>query len=224
MDFIYFALSLSVFLLSLALFSNRVRARQELQFDLTPNCLLTRWPLLFVTGPRSIFYFSKYWNVYTSYLAEHGYEVFTLHMPWTKASERLARLQFFLKQQEEKKAGFHIVLDSYTKNELEEFLRANPSSVIRSINEIHDGDAFELNKSPLSLRALPVPYGHVECLPAQRAGLFFELSYNLHRRFLKTKNLPSLSTLGGSRKTQLGNCSLLLERARTLAEMDLRDP
>ncbi|MCB0394297.1 MAG: hypothetical protein KDD25_07045 [Bdellovibrionales bacterium] len=42
---------------------------------LRPNCLLTRYPIVFVHGASSPFYFGRYWNQIPKYLHEHGFEI-----------------------------------------------------------------------------------------------------------------------------------------------------
>lgn len=220
MDVIVFSLSLLVFILGLAIFSNRARAHQEIPFELKPNCLLTRWPLLFVTGPRSLFYFSKYWNIYTVFLAEHGYEVFTLHLPWKNAEQRKERFRQFLEQQEKTQRRFHLVLDAPTMEEFSDLLASRRSLSVISITEL--ADVGTEDPRALSLKAYPIPKEVIE-IPASSASLLLELSYSLHRQSAKNKKLASLNVLGANTKTALENSHRLLTRAQTLAEMDLRE-
>ncbi|UOF02354.1 hypothetical protein [Bdellovibrio reynosensis] len=220
MDLIVFALSLSVFILGLAVFANRARARKDIPFELTPNCLLTRWPILFVTGPRSIFYFSKFWNLHPVFLTEHGYEVFTVHLPWKNADQRRQRFEEFLSQQENHKRHFHLVVDSPTFTELESVLRGRRSSAIKSITEMTDDSSKQESKS---LFALPVPFATIECRLSKAEPKLLKLSYRLHKYMVKPIRPASLSTLGAIDETAIQNCQLLLERASNLAEMDLRD-
>lgn len=220
MDLIIFILSLSVFILGLAVFANRARARKDIPFELTPNCLLTRWPILFVTGPRSIFYFSKYWNLHPVFLTEHGYEVFTVHLPWKNADHRRQRFEEFLSQQENHKRHFHLVVDSPTLSELESVLRSRRSSAIKSITEMTDESSRQESKS---LSALPVPFAAIDCQPSKSKSKLLNLSYWLHKSMVKPIHPPNLSTLGAIEETAIPNCQLLLERASTLAEMDLRE-
>lgn len=220
MDLIVFILSLSVFILGLAVFSNRARTRKEIPFELTANCLLTRWPILFVTGPRSIFYFSKYWNLYPVFLAEHGYEVFTVHLPWKGLAQRRSRFEEFLKEQENQNRHFHLVVDAPTFAEFEELFRQRRSPSIQSITEIYDENSKIDSKA---LSSLPVPVAAIECQSSKEASLLLRFTYRLHAMMIKPVKPVSLSTLSGNEKSALQNCALLLERSRTLAEMDLRD-
>lgn len=221
MDIFFIALLLFVLTVALAIFSNRARVKHEVSFDLHPNCLLTRFPLLFVTGPRSFFYFESYWNGYTSYLAEHGYEVFKLRLPWSNSQLRRQRFIEFIQQQEQMNKKFHVFVDSPTLIELESILRATPSTAIMTLTEISDAD--EKHPSPANLKAFPFPKSSIESLPSNRGGsLMIQLSYALHRASLTKYSLPSLSTLGVCSDTFLSNSRLLLDRAQTLAEMDLQ--
>lgn len=227
MDFLLAVLSFSVFMIALALFANRVRAAQDPHFELKPNCLLTRYPLLFVTGHRSLFYFSKYWNIYTSYLAEHGYEVFTLHLPWANPKQRLQRLQEFVAQQREDKTQFHLFMDSNTLHEFEAYLKEEAPEIVLSITEIKDPGQHVESSSSVSLqnlKAFPFPVQTVECVPREPSTFFFDLSYRLHLFTLKSASRPSLSSLGGSPATQFQNSALLLEEAQRLAESDMNRP
>lgn len=218
MDLLVSILVFSVGLVAFAVLTNQLRARREFSFELKPNCLLTRWPLLFVTGPRSLFYFKTYWNSYPAFLAEHGYEVFTLHLPWNNPQQRLERFQHFLEQQEEHGRHFHLIMDNATFSEFEPFLRAQRSSTLRSLTEISEHSSHST-----ALSALPLPYAEVECPEQGRLPLSLKIAYAFHRRLCGRKNLPGLSALGASFDTAIFHGLKLLERAQTLAEMDLRE-
>lgn len=219
MDVLHLVLSLFVLLLALAVFTNKARAAKHFDSTLHPNCLLTRWPLLFVTGPRSFFYFSAYWNIYTSYLAEHGYEVFNLRLPWSAPHLRAERFAEFLKSQEQAGRKFHLVVDASTFKEFAEYLRTHRPSCVMSVTEVSD----TRESANTSLSAFPIPVGVIETLPGKKSSFFVRLAYSFHQLILTGRTLPSLSTLGACKDSAMENSRLLLERAQTLAEMDLRE-
>ena len=79
----------SIITLAWLLWSNFSRTDQAQLDQLIPNCLLTKYPIVFVTGYRSLFYFRNYWNQVPSYLCEHGYDVKVLNLPWRNSGQRL---------------------------------------------------------------------------------------------------------------------------------------
>lgn len=221
MTFILVILSSAVVLIGLAILSNRLRAAQVVQFSLRPNCLLTRWPILFVTGPRSLFYFSSYWNIYSPYLAEHGYETFTLHLPWNNLEARKKRFQEFLEIQEKSGKRFHLFMDPATLHDLDDLLRDRSHSCLVSLTEI--GDAPTLSLTRHGLQPFPLVSGTVECKLAKATPLSLRATYHLHRLLIRRHDIISLSALGAVDETALENAALVLSRAQTLAEMDLRE-
>ena len=221
MFFLTFCLILAVALVAFAILANQVRTRDTWDFELKPNCLLTRWPILFVTGPRSLFYFSKYWNHYSSFLAEHGYEVFTLHLPWNKSPERRARMQEFFAARSAEGRHFHLIVDSFTMEELKLILSSESYSCLVSVSELCDAD-----RGPqLSLKAMRIPWSPVEFYAKDRGAWISRLAYLGHKKLIgKKRNLLSLAGLGGCPSSREENAILLLERAQVLAEMDLGTP
>jgi hypothetical protein len=206
-DLISFILCLLVFFVGLAVFSNRFRRTHLLEFELKPNCLLTRWPVVFVTGSRSLFYFSRYWNLYPVFLAEHGYEVFTIHLPWKSQDERRARLRGVLNDKDKK---FHLVMDANTALELKEILQNHPA--VMSVTTLRDSGA----KNQL-------PFYSIEMTESPSISPLLASSYWLHRKFIGTEGLPSLDTLGALPKSALNNSRLLLARMQELAETDYQN-
>lgn len=229
MNIIFLSLSLSVLFVGFGIFANKVRSRPSVSFELESNCLLTRWPFLFITGPRSIFYFSSYWNIYTSFLAEHGYEVFTLNLPWNKNSLRRERFKSFLTQQQKSHRHFHLVMDHFSFEELKDIIQESPDCVV-SITELGDSN---LRKNSLKRPTFPILKETLECTSSKHPSLVIPFCYNLHRhltgyhtehrtRHLTNKDiLPSLDTLGANPATAISNSLKLLDRAKTLAEIDL---
>jgi len=155
------------------------------------------------------------------FLAEHGYEVFTLHLPWNKPYIRIQRFKEFLRTQSELNRHFHIVLDSTSLIEFQEMLRSERPSCISSVTEIADYDAEEVVRG---LQPFPMPFARVSTLKTSEKGSWtLSLTYDLHRLFTPKRTLPSTSTLGAIKEVELQNSKLLLERVRTLAEMDLQE-
>jgi hypothetical protein len=63
----------------------RARSRRLSGLELRPNCLLTRYPIAFISGPRTLFRLFDHWNDVPAYLREHGYEVMVIE-PGKQAS------------------------------------------------------------------------------------------------------------------------------------------
>ena len=83
---------------------------------LRPNCLLTRYPIVFINPPRSLFWHEKLGGWYQDLLTEHGYQVYCPPMAFRDRNLRFKSLENWLKQQ--KGSRFHFVL---TRTSLEEF-------------------------------------------------------------------------------------------------------
>lgn len=199
------ALSLAVLFLALAIFANRSRRTHALNFSLQPNCLLTRHPVVFLTGRRSVFYFSRYWNLYPVFLAEHGYEVFTVHLPWRAPTERRKRLEQVLQKESHKK--FHFVMDEATWVEFQEVL-TNHKAVASITRLREEGD----DKGPHLSNEVVVPR-------ATASGVYLiSTAYKLHS--LGERNAPGLNALGALPTSALDNSHLLLARMQHLAEED----
>jgi hypothetical protein len=96
--FILTVLSFSVVLIALALSHNLKRANRVLEVDLLPNCLLTRYPIVFISGQRTLFHFLDYWNHIPIYLSEHGYEVIELTLPWRNRRQQTQALRSRIEQ------------------------------------------------------------------------------------------------------------------------------
>ena len=197
----------------------RKRKVSNSQYKLIPNCLLTRYPLLFLTGPRSLFYFTSYWNTYTAYLAEHGYEVFNLKLPWNNPEQRIQRFDQFLFEQEKMNGGFHLFLDSVTLEEFNPLLRQRNSPSILSLTEITSpGKECSLNQ----VHPLPYPFYSINCSKNENSDLLGLMAFTFHKWTLKKyKNLPTIEILGGCEKTALKNSNLVLARAIFLAEEEV---
>lgn len=116
-------------LIALGAAMNLRRAQRPVTVELQANCLLTRRPLIFVTGLRTPFYFSSYFNEAPSILREHGYQVEVLRLPWLSASSRRRRFtSAFLK-----KDAIWIV-DPATAHEFADLLNSLPPAQVWTLS------------------------------------------------------------------------------------------
>lgn len=106
--------------IAFTIYANLYRARNRVSVPLRENCLLTRFPFLFVAGKKSIFYFMNYWNSLPECLAQHGYEVYHLDLPWRGRQQRKNELSRFLQKAEKEGQHFHLVIDESSLPEVED--------------------------------------------------------------------------------------------------------
>lgn len=188
--------ALAVLIISFAILTNLYRERRRYEVRLKPNCLLTRHPIVFVTGPRSLFYFRKYWNAYPEVLAEHGYEVFTLHLPWSGEQRRL-RMKEFLDQSNKNLKKHHFICDEVTYQELLPLFKPRPQL-----------GSLTLFKNP----SAPSSKG-----PLRMQSCTLSLAYKLHRLQYASSDLPRAEDLGVLSPMAT---EVLLEKAQKLGEQD----
>lgn len=114
-DFLTVGILGPAFLIAAAVIGNFVRARRpQAVAELMPNRLMTRKPIVFVSPLRSPFYFAKAWNDWPEVLAEHGYEVRLLELPW---SDLWLRRETLIKWKDAL-AHSHIVADPSSTEEI----------------------------------------------------------------------------------------------------------
>ena len=106
----------SLSLIALHHWLNRSRQKRLHTLQLTPNCLLTRYPIVFISGRRSLFYFLNYWNQIPDYLREHGYLIQELKLSWRDQNKRTSQLLKFIRELE---APCHLIGDDSIESELE---------------------------------------------------------------------------------------------------------
>lgn len=161
-------------------------------FALTPNCLLTRYPLVFIPGKRSLFYFMEYFNELPRYLAEHGFEVYKAHLPWQDSS---ARKDHCVKLLESNRTQVHLVLTEDTWIELSPALKNHPK--IASITLLSAKTDHPVSSHPWSLS---------------------KIIWNLHARFVND-HTPA-QTVGLDKNYNVQIQKNLLNRANELGEID----
>jgi hypothetical protein len=168
------------------------------ELALRPNCLLTRRPLVFLTGPRSVFYYQTPWQKAYYYLTEHGYQAQIVKLPFQKISDRIQYTRNVLRQLE----NSHIFCDQITYQQLSEALTDLKDSTLT----VFADQNFESSDKNL--------------YKFQTTETGFSLSYFLHQKYLQFKGLstPSYGELlqNPSAKTY----SKLLDHCIQLAELD----
>ncbi len=88
---------------------------------LRPNCLLTKHPVIFVTGARSLFYTRPLASrQLLTYIKAHGYRTYCPPMAFRNKKKRWELLKSWLQNQSIKKC--HIILSTATYTELKVFL------------------------------------------------------------------------------------------------------
>lgn len=202
-----------------ALLENKKRSLQQLDFELTPNCLMTRHPLVFVTGKRSLFYFAKYWNCLPMYLAEHGYDVFTLTLPWRKTQSRTAQLKNQLSHFSKAGEKYHLFFDSSSLQEIVQIL--NAKDLIECIASLTLVSTHSEVINPQGAKPFAIPIEEVSITWSRPAPL----TWRLHSFIIGQQNHPAalglLTQTPAPGQKQLQVFPSLLDRAHLLAERDL---
>lgn len=113
---------------------------------LRPNCLLTKYPLVFLTGRRSLFFYEKLGGELQNYIAAHGYVVYSPVLAFRSEALRKAGLQKWLKQQSIKQ--FHFILSPITRSEFSSIFENYPNSTFT-----HSTDVFvSTQREPFSYK------------------------------------------------------------------------
>lgn len=88
----------------------KARARRLLaRLELRPNALLTRRPIAFVGGARSVFWNVEHWGFAPRFLAEHGYACAAFDLPWRSPQARATALRRALAEGDE---SYHLIFDA----------------------------------------------------------------------------------------------------------------
>ena len=172
-------LSILAFILLAVVTHNWRRARLYEIKELVPNCLLTTYPLVFVSGKRSLFYFLGYWNSLPHWLASHGYEVFNLNLAWKNPFQRKLKLSEFLQKTSLDGGKIHLLIDSSSYFEFTEILTRSETDCLASITCL-GGSPSESQKVDLeisSLVRLPIPIEEIEISSAPKLNPIFWQMY-----------------------------------------------
>ena len=93
---------------------------------LRPNCLMTKHPLVFLTGIRSLFFYEKLGADLQDFIAAHGYVVKSPVLPFRSPHLRKQALLAWL-DFEQNERQFHFVLSEATQKEFAEIFKAYPN-------------------------------------------------------------------------------------------------
>jgi hypothetical protein len=209
----FWVLSFAILIVSLAFFHNYFRSQQKKIWDLKPNCLLTRYPLVFITGRRSLFYFLSYWNDIPDFLAQHGFQVELVNIRWNHTHHRFQDLQTTLQSYDRAGKRIHLCIDSTS---LKELIRLIDSHHFRCVESIHlFGSDSELPPYRLKLPIRTIDLSEDE----HRAPLFWQLHSILTFQYSLRKSSKTLQQLGWRLNLRAANC--LLSQVQVLAETDL---
>lgn len=92
---------------------------------------MTKYPIVFVTGLRSLFFYERLGSELQDYVAAHGYVVLSPPMPFKSKSQRQLILEKWLLLRKEK--HFHFILSEQSFNELSEVFKNYPHSTFTKV-------------------------------------------------------------------------------------------
>jgi len=182
--------------------------------ELTPNCLLTRYPLLFLSGKRSIFYHGNYWNSLPDYLAQHGYEVFNCELKYRDHKKRTEEIRQVFESLDNQNNKLHVVVDSTSIQEVKTLLENTLFHSIASITYVHDHSSGDVSCS----RLFPIKSAIEEITLSLKTPQ--PLAWRLHRFYISDADRTP-AALGYAKSKDLEQIKeQFLRRAIELAERD----
>lgn len=130
----------------------RIRRRRLEGLELRPDCLLTRYPIAFLSGPRSLFWLFDHWNDVPTYLREHGFDVIVIEPADNGAKNSV------LEALGELSGLHHLIADSSQRVLLESLARAKHEKVasLTLITSRHEPESDVGRLSPEALRPFDV--------------------------------------------------------------------
>lgn len=174
---------------------------------LRPNCLITPSELIFIPGPRSLFFYRNPFGLLPEFLYEHGYRTQVLSLPFRNKILRLSALKTWLKNHTEH--SYHFIMDEQTYAELEPALAQSQIQSLTIITTDQNADAKSLANQKSFLFTLP------------RSRSKTPLKYRLHKLFnllYGTKTSPFEVTFSTFNDT---NYNRFLDHCVKLAENEL---
>lgn len=176
---------------------------------LRPNCLLTRSPLVFVSGPRSLFSPNKMGSDLQDFILAHGYQMTSPWLPFRGKPQRTAALSLWLEKNKSK--SFHFFMAENTWKEMQPVLEKtlHPFSTLNIINIKADTPRSRIENAKLS---------SFDVKPLEPS-----LTYRLHQffcRIMGSQAIPYEQTLLVKDPTLYDR---FLDRCIELAENEYKD-
>lgn len=206
-------------------YRRRERRRAMHSLELKPNCLLTRYPLVFISGRRSPFRLFDHWNEIPLYLREHGYDVWEID-----ALPEKGRTDAILKAMDELPSSqCHLICDYSSLDELENLARSKHSK-IASLTCVRNSKTRVQTKpvvpTPEDLKPLDNAIEYLDIKPTEPRQLNWRtlmagFCLFIHNRvFLdRSRRIDPIET--AEFETSFEIASRFLEHAVSLAERDL---
>ncbi len=185
-------------------------------FELEKNILLTRYPLVFYPGKKTLFFHKKYWQILPEYLAEHGNDVFHLHLPWHSSKKRI---QVFRQLMQEYSGKYHLIVDDIGFIELS-LIDKEKYKYIASVLWIRSKQHTSIDQittpKKIHLREMQMPIHQIEFNHKNRISFKEKIQFYFHRFFYPNTISPEFCN-------HLENAKMLLKTAEKCAEQDLHD-
>jgi hypothetical protein len=115
---------------------------------LRPNCLMTKYPVVFVTGMRSLFFYPRLGSELQDFIKAHGYVVLSPPMPFRSKNLRFFILKRWLKNQSDKR--FHFILSEKSYEEFKEIFEQYPESTFTIVPKDLSKINSQKMRTPLS--------------------------------------------------------------------------
>ena len=122
---------------------------------LRPNCLLTKYPLVFINGPRSLFYYEKLGGNLQDFLEAHGYKVQCPTLSFRSVTNRKQELTNWFKQNPN--SHYHLILAQQTKTEFDDIFKSMNGLTFTFSDEYSNENAYEKNKHFVTAQ-IPLQY------------------------------------------------------------------
>jgi hypothetical protein len=143
--------------------------------ELRPNCLLTRYPILFLSGKRSLFRFFEHWNDIPVFLREHGYDVFVIE--YGNSGDALQNLLSIMDHLER---PCHIIADASQADTLNRFANYRHSNAASFTLIQNSRRSTQTDKKTVSVDDLKPTASAIEVFkidPIVKKGLFSEIRF-----------------------------------------------